>query len=313
MERLASFLAYLVRFRDLTAAVALAAFFALGLRALLLLVIDRKAAALTTLARFVGTLAYFGSFGLFFTFSRPWLAWGSRRLVGAALILVLVLGSLAWIRRRALPRPAWGAGFLHVLLLVFLIPASLITLVAASFLSLAEDRPVLLVDITGETATQLVHWGPPEAPPREEALVTHQVIFRSPEGVPVAEAWLYGDEVAVKGRVLRLSPWLNASGLPNLFELLFAHNGYITAERHNTYPHEAIVLPPEGPLAVHPWWRPVQGRLLAAWERGFPEGTGWAVRSVTTESTFFPLVDSTGQPTKAVYRVVLTPGGLTAG
>jgi hypothetical protein len=167
--------------------------------------------------------------------------------------------------------------------------------------------------VTGETSAQLVHWAPPDLPAREEALVTHRVIFRTPEGDPVAEAWVYGDEVAVKGRVLRLSPWLNALGCPNLFELSFAHNGYTTAERHNTYPHEAVPLPPLGPLAVHPWWRPLERRLLDGWERGFPEGSGWAVKAVATESTYFPLVDADGQPTKGLHRVVLTPGGLTAG
>lgn len=246
------------------------------------------------------------------------LAWPSLRF-GPWGILVLALGFLAFagpvVARLAARRPAPVGGFrawlLRAGLLVILAAAAGVTLAAAGFLSLVEDRPVLLVDITGETGTRSVRWTPPDGEPQEEALTTHHVVFREPDGATVAEAWIYGDEVAVKGRVLRLSPALNVAGLPNLFELLFAHNGYTTAERHNHFPHIAVALPHMGPLSVHPLWRPFQRRLLASWEsRG--EGGSWAVRSVTLESTYFPLVDPDGKPMAHTYRLVLTPGGLTA-
>jgi hypothetical protein len=182
----------------------------------------------------------------------------------------------------------------------------------AGFLALTEDRPVLLVDVTGETTAQTLRWAPPDGAEREDRRPTHRVVFRRPDGAAVAEAWVYGDQVAVKGRVLRLSPWLNAAGVPNLFELTFAHNGYGTAERHATEPHMAVALPPGGPLAVHPWWRPVQAWLLARWERGTDADSDWAIRSATIESTYFPLVDAAGAPVRRVFRLVLTPGGLSA-
>ena len=194
-----------------------------------------------------------------------------------------------------------------------LLLAAALTLMRAGFVALTEDHPVLLVEVTGETAPRTVRWAPPDQPAREEALQIHRVVFRVPDGMPVAEAWLYGDEVAVKGRVLRLSPLLNAAGVPNLFALTFAHNGYATAGRHASRPHMAVPLPAVGPLAVHPWWRPVRSWLLARWERGTADGSTWAVRSATTESTYFPLVDAAGRPVRASYRLLLTPGGLTSG
>jgi hypothetical protein len=200
----------------------------------------------------------------------------------------------------------------RAVVLLALLLAALVTLMGAGFLSLTGDRPVLLVDVTGETSTKLVRWAPPDQPSREEPLVTHRVVFEEPGGEPVAEAWIYGDEVAVKGRVLRLSPLLNVAGVPNLFELAFAHNGYSTAERHNTLPHVAVPLPPTGPLAVHPLWRGVQARLLAAWERGAGDSPSWGIRSATIESTYFPLVEPDGSPTKRTFRLVVTPGGLSA-
>ena len=105
---------------------------------------------------------------------------------------------------------------------------------------------------------------------------------------------------------------LNAAGVPNLFELQFAHNGYRSAERHASQPHTAVPLPAIGPLAVHAWWRPIQARLLEAWRGGVAEGSGWAIRSLTTESTYYPLVDAAGRPVRRTYRLVLTPAGLSA-
>jgi hypothetical protein len=219
---------------------------------------------------------------------------------------------VAAVTGRRLAVPGLVGVLARALVLLALLLAAMVTLMCAGFLALTEDRPVLLVDVTGETSTRMVRWAPPDQPSREEPLVTHHVVFREPGGEAVAEAWIYGDEVAVKGRVLRLSPFLNVAGVPNLFELAFAHNGYSTAERHNTFPHVAVPLPPMGPLAVHPLWRGVQARLLAAWEREAGDNPTWSIRAATIESTYFPLVETDGAPTKRTFRLVVTPGGLSA-
>jgi hypothetical protein len=262
-------------------------------------------AALGTVALAVG--------GVYALLAWPWLRLGSIGVLGMSLGLLVFAVPVGTLLAAGRPAPMGGftGWFLRASLLVILAAAAGVTLVASGFLSLAEDRLVLQVDVTGETGTRLVHWTPPDGEPQEETLMTHHVVFREPEGAVVAEAWVYGDEVAVKGRVLRLSPALNVAGLPNLFELLFAHNGYTTAERHNRFPHIAVALPHMGPLSVHPLWRPFQRRLLAYWE-GRSDGGSWAVRSATLESTYFPLVDPDGKPITRTYRLVLTPGGLTA-
>jgi hypothetical protein len=77
-------------------------------------------------------------------------------------------------------------------------------------------------------------------------------------------------------------------------------------------PHQAYPLEPVGPLAVHPIWRKTQQRLLAMWEQGTEEGSAWMIRAATTESTFFPLLDPEGEPLQHTYRLMLTPGGLSA-
>jgi len=244
----------------------------------------------------------------------PFLRWGlmaaSAAFAAAALFLLPTIVAEARGRRPARRGPTGLLARTCVLLALLL--AAAVTLMGAGFLALTEDQPVLLVDVTGETDTEVVRWAPPNLPAREEPLTRHHVVFREPAGETVADAWVYGDQVAVKGRVLRLSPLLNIAGVPNLFELLFAHNGYATAERHSTMPHAAVPLPPMGPLAVHPLCRGVQARLLAAWEREAGDSPAWGIRSATLESTYFPLVEPDGSPVKRTFRVVLTGGGLTA-
>jgi hypothetical protein len=257
-------------------------------------------------------VAGFGGLYAVFVLSR--ITWQASTLLVAAVTLVAFVGFLLAQRLvgRIGPRGVTG-GLLKAVLLLSLLVLALVTLMTAGFLALTEDRPVLLVELTGATGTEEVRWAPPGGDMRTAPLRTHEVLFRRPsDGAVVGQAWVYGDQIAVKGQVLRLSPLLNAAGITNLFELTFAHNGYRTLERHNTMPQKAYPLSPVGPLAVHPMWRKTRERLLAMWERGTEDGSAWVVRSSTTESTFFPLVDVEGRPLRRTYRLVLTPGGLSA-
>ncbi len=313
MSLAAGMLGALVQVQNLAAAVVLATFFALALRSLGLLFLDRGCGALLLAGRVLGGALFLAGGAVYALFAAPRLVWGLGAAGAALLAAGLVLLSLAVRSRRRRGPPGLVSLAVQLGLLLALLLVATVTLMRAGFLALTEDRPVMVVDVTGETRVELVRWAPPDQPAREEVLNTHRVVFRDPAGAAVAEAWIYGDEVAVKGRVLRLTPVLNAAGVPNLFELQFAHNGYRTADRHNELPHQALPLPPTGPLAVHPWWRGLQRRLLARWETGAAAGSDWAIRSATTESTYFPLTDAEGRASRGTYRLVLTPGGLTSG
>jgi hypothetical protein len=353
---LARALGLLAQGQNAATAGVLAAFVAFGLRFLARAWRGTADGVPALLGRLLGAGAFLGAGVLYATFTLPVLSWDATAVVLAALVALLVLVPTLLAARRAQVAPAtsrlpwsWraGASLAQVALLLALLLVAALTLMRAGFLSLTSDRPVLLLDVTGETAVERVRWAAPGEPLREEDLTTHRVRLRAPDGAPVGELWLYGDQVAIKGRVLRLSPLLNAAGVPNLFELQFAHNGWATLERHAAYPHVARALRPVGPLAVHPWWRGLQRRLLeafsaapevnpgAALERGAPAprtpgpelraapevnsgaapdaASPWIVRAVATESTYFALVAADGRPVTRVYRLVLTPGGLTAG
>ncbi len=225
----------------------------------------RALRALAHLA-FAVLVAAFGGLYALFVLSR--VSWGPWAVLVAALTLGAFLGWLL-VHRTGVGLRGVSGGLLRAVLLLSLLVLALVTLMSAGFLALTEDRPVLVVELTGDVRSEEVSWAPPAGTMRSEWLTSHEVVFRRPsDGALVGQAWVYGDEIAIKGRVLRLSPLLNAAGIPNLFELSFAYNGYRTLERHNTMPHRATPLSPTGPLAVHPLWRSVQARLLQMWERG---------------------------------------------
>lgn len=321
--KLLHFLGLLSQLQPLVIAAVLGALWGCGLRALLLLFVDAGRGPLRALGRLLACAAFAALGAGYALLTDAMLDWNSQTLlVAGGAAALMSSGVLFW--RVLLHRPVRttlvGALFRATLLLTILLLATL-TLMRSGFLALTTDRPILRIDVTGETRPQTVRWAAPDQPMQEQSLLAHRILLRSPEksGSIVAESWLYGDQVAIKGRVLRLSPLLNVAGVPNLFELQFLHNGYFTAERHNTLPHHAQKLEPLGPLAVHPRWRPLRDRLYARWEHGTESNktdpksdSRWAIRAATTESTYFPLVDDKGQPIQHTYELVLTPGGLTA-
>lgn len=322
-SKLLHFFGALSQVQPLVIAAVLGALWGCGLRALLLLVADRGRGPLRALGRILAAGAFAAIGAGYALLTAAMLDWDRATLFAAGgAAAAMVSGVLFWrvLLRRPVRVSLTSALFRATLLLTILLFAAL-TLMRSGFLALTTDRPILRIDVTGETRPQTVRWAAPDQPMQEQSLTAHHIVLRSPDsaGAAVAEAWLYGDQVAIKGRVLRLSPLLNVAGIANLFELQFMHNGYFTAERHNAYPHHAQALAPMGPLAVHPRWRPLRDRLYARWEKQSQPSKSepnsdsrWAIRAATTESTYFPLVDDKGQPIHHTYELVLTPGGLTA-
>jgi len=310
-------LARLLAAEDATTDVVLAALFSLGARSLLLAALDRSRGPFVAACRVLAGAAWLAAGAAYLVAAPASRRWGGDPALAGGVTALVLLGP--WLLRSIAGRaPAFGLALgwgvvLQAALAALIGAAGVATLIPAGFSRLVEDQPLLTLDVTGETGTQLVRWAAPDQAGRSERLITHRVVVRQLDGSVVAEAWIYGDEVAVKGRVLRFSPALNALGVANLYELQFLHNGYERAERHSEMPHVALALPPIGPLSVHPLWRPWQRRLLASWERRSREGSPWGVRSVVTESTYFPLTDADGRAVTQSFRLVLTPGGLSSG
>ena len=300
---------------QLALAVVIGFFAGIAVRQLLFLLwVDRGRGVVIALVRLVAAGVFGTAAWLCATALGPDAGWDGRAAMGftagaaSVLIEVVILG----LRGLRPGRPPLFGWLVRIILVLLALLVATLVLMRTGYLALTAEKPVLIIEVTGETVTKKVRWAPPDKPLREEELRTSHILLRSPAGKTVSEAWIYGDQVAISGRVLRLSPLLNVAGLSNLFALDFVHNGYTSAERHNNMPHQAQPLPASGQLAVHPRWRELQERLLSRWEQRTEPESRFMLRAQTTESTYFPLIDTSGKPVQRTYTLVLTPGGLTS-
>jgi hypothetical protein len=314
--KLLPILSALAEAQTLVIAAVLGALCGRSLRALFLAIVERQRGPLLIALRASAAVAFFALAVIYGLLAAAMMDWSGAALlfagIGAAAMLLPVAIFQGFLHRPLRLSPT--SLLLRSTIVLLLLLLSTLTLMRSGFLALTTDKPILRIELTGETRPQTVRFAPPDQPMREESLRAHRILLRAvePPGEIIAETWLYGDQVAVKGRVLRLSPILNVAGIANLFELSFLHNGYFTAERHSLYPHTAQPIKPLGPLAVHPRFRPVRDFLLSRWERRDAAKKPLGVRAATTESTYFPLVDAQGKPLQHTFELVLTPGGLTA-
>jgi hypothetical protein len=193
-------------------------------------------------------------------------------------------------------------------LVLLLFCASLIALMVSGFLFLSEDQPVLKTTMTGRGRPEMVEWKPPGGVFQKQELTAHEVRFETPDGLPVAQLFVYGDQVAVKAKVIRFRPVLNAMGIRNLCRLEYAHNGYTTAGRFNAFPHHAQVI-----HVTDPRLESVQTRFWKYWEDlYYQEEQNWWVKSATLESGYFPLTYANGAPFRGAYYLTVTSGGLSS-
>ena len=223
-----------------------------------------------------------------------------------SLALPVVLLLIQRLRRPYTAKPALF--LLKTIFTLLLLCASLITVMMSGFLFLTEDEPVLKIIMTGKGRPEAVEWKPPGGPLQKQDLDAHEVQFETPEGKPVAQLFVYGDQVAVKAKVIRFRPVLNAIGLRNLCRIEYVHNGYTTSYRFNLYPHSAQEI-----HLADPRVEPVQSWFWKYWEDlYYQDQKTWWVKSATLESGYFPLVYANGSSFRGAYYLTVTPGGLSS-
>jgi len=329
-------------------ALILALFFGLAVRSFILLYVQRTRGFLATIFRGVEGVAFLALGWLYALFAAPLLVWDRpARATGAVVFLAVPLWTAARSSlSRTMKSPQFRAVLVKLVLFVILLFTATLTIIRTGYLALVGDRVTLLVDVTGETRSE-TDTLPLSVPPRQESLTLHHVIIWLPSGEKAVDNWFLGDSFAVRGRSIRFSPTLRAIRVPNLYALLDIHNWYSTPERLSTQPAARYWIPSSGSLAVHPWWRPIQNRLLAWWADGvyYPphlvasttsgplkvstwsqlkaqqvlsgqnENTAprawWAIQMSENESPLYPLVNPDGTPTRNRFLLVIQTWGVT--
>jgi hypothetical protein len=290
----------------------LALFFALSVRFFILLFIEGKRRASSTLFHLLAGAVFLVLGWLFFLFATSLLIWDRP---ARAVAVITFVGVLLWVvirhaKGRATKSTGIVEGLVYVVLFAVFMLAAILTIIRTGYIALTGDRVTLIVNVTGETRNQTVSWTTPGGLAGEKSLAVHRIIFWLPTGDAAADMWIYGDEVAVHGKAIRFSRFLNGIGIPNLYALQYAHNGYLSPEGQNAYPPEAIPFPGTGSLAVHPWWHPVQNRLLNFWANLAASGSWWTIQIADNESAYYPLIDPEGRPIHKNFLLVLKPTGV---
>lgn len=226
-------------------------------------------------------------------------------LIFSVLTLPVAISLNVRLRHGFRPRPALF--LIKTIFVFFLICIALLVLMTSGFLYLTQDRPVAKVVLTGQKKPVAVEWKSPVGSLRNETLDAYEVRIERPAGSPIATLYVYGDQVAIKAKVLRFRPILNVIGLHNLCRIEYVFNGYSTAARHNTYPHLAQEISANPPILEN-----YQQAFWSYWEKSyFQQGKYWWLKSATLESQFFPLHYPDGRSFKGAYYLTVTPGGLS--
>ena len=296
-----------VRLYNPLLAFSVALFFALSARFFILSFLVGSRGASTTFFRILigGVFLVLG--WLYFLFVSPLLFWDRPARAIAAITFV---GVLLWtVIRNTKGRPVKSTGVVRGLIYLFLFAAFMLvttlTIIRTGYIALPGDRVTLIINVTGETRDQTFIGTTSGGLAGEKSPAAHHIIIWLPTGEAAADMWVYGDELAVHGKAIRFSHFLNSIGIPNLYALQYAHNGYLTTERQNAYPPEVIPFPGTGPLAVHPWWRPIQERLLNIWASLSVSGSWCAIEVADNESPYYPLRDPVGNAVHKNFLLVL--------
>ncbi|MHB8654250.1 MAG: hypothetical protein ACYDA9_10260 [Terriglobia bacterium] len=293
-------------------ALILALFFALSVRLFILFFMEGNRRPSSTLFRLLAGTALLVLGWFYFLFVRPQLVWDRpARAVG----IIMFVGVLLWtVVRHSSGQTSKSTRvigrLIYIVLFAVLMLSATLTLIRAGYIGLTGHRVTLVVSVTGETRNQTVSGTQPGDSPGGNSLVAHHVIIWLPTNEMAADIWIEGDEMAVHGKVIRFSRFLHGIGIPYFYALQYAHNGYLSPERQTANPAESIPFPGTGPLAVHPWWRPIQERLLNLWAKLGSSGSWYAIRIADDESPYYPLVDSSGKAIHKDFLLVLRPTGI---
>lgn len=292
---------------NMSLVVTLGFFAGLALRSLVLLALDRGRPNRVIVLRAVAASAFllFGCFD--FLFASTMLVWDRPpRAVFAALAVAFPLITVARKKKGSVKSPSSrhaaivGAAFVGLSLF------SAVTLLRAGTVALTGDRVTLTVEVTGE---EIGGAEPTAAGTGAGRAALRHVIVWLPSGDRLADVWLPAERLCLKGRIYRVSTGLNRLGIPNLYEFQSVEGVAVGPNGEDKTIAGDLPALADGPMGVHPWWRPIQLFLLSRWEAATSDGSFLALRTIPNASPFYPLVDAQGHAMRKTFLLVLPPSG----
>ncbi len=211
------------------------------------------------------------------------------------LALLLVCGAVVSLLRKG--------RFFKLFLVAVLLLIGMVALSLRYFITSENGKPVLRVVLTGNTKEELIEWKTPHFGLQKKTLTTYEVQLESLDGTLIGNYYVLGDQVAIKGKVLRFHPVFHFFGISNLCQFVTVYSGYEKGESYNSCPMTAYTLTTPNPCTSWLWklWEPLF----------FQEETSCIVKSGLLQSQYFPLKSRKGKPFYGNYQILLTESGLT--
>ncbi len=165
-----------------------------------------------------------------------------------------------------------------------------------------ENQVIGRVILKGSEQSVWTSWKNPSQSSTESAWIpSYEVEVQDAKGKTLFSDFLMGDYVGVRAQLILINWPYQLLGFSHLYRLELVHNGYSTAERHRFFPHTAHALPFSRKLLETVWNK----LFLGDWQ--IP-----GVKTITLESSYFPLREAKLNASAREYDLVIGPTGLSA-
>lgn len=171
--------------------------------------------------------------------------------------------------------------------------------------TLSSEKPILQVRLTGKSESHEIEWKNPHQNLQRSNIPAHEVILLTADKSEIFRSFLPGELCAVRAKIFRFHPLLNALGISNKYRLDLIYTGYRSAKKYAAFPIDA-----------HPITFPLSffnTLLFKYWEAFFSIKTdSFWIKSATLESNYFPMIDENGKAFKGTFLLTISNSGLSA-
>ena len=106
--------------------------------------------------------------------------------------------------------------------------------------TLSSEKPILKVRLTGKSENHEMEWKNPHRKDVQRSnIAAHEVILQTTDKNEVFHSFLPGELCAVRAKIFRFHPLLNALGISNKYRLDLIYTGYRSAKKYAEFPIDA--------------------------------------------------------------------------
>ena len=106
--------------------------------------------------------------------------------------------------------------------------------------NLSNEKPILKVRLTGKSENLEMEWKNPQRKAvQRSSIAAHEVILQTTDKNEIFHSFLPGELCAVRAKIFRFHPLLNALGISNKYRVDLIYTGYRSAKKYAEFPIDA--------------------------------------------------------------------------